>query len=112
MGYRSNYRMSAEDDPGFAAFWAKYPRRVSKKDARKAWAELRPDAELVADILAALEWQAQQPQWLKDGGAFIPYPASWLRAERWEDEPTNVPTLTAKTSTTLRAAADILRRVG
>jgi len=26
-------------------------------------------------------------QWTKDGGQFIPHPATWLRQERWTDEP-------------------------
>jgi len=52
--------------------------------------EVSPTAEQVEQIVAALAWQVDQPMWTKDGGAFIPYPASWLRAERWEDEPLRV----------------------
>jgi hypothetical protein len=70
----------------FEKFWSSYPRRVAKGDARKAWlqtAKIRPPMPL---LLAAVEAQKQSEQWLKDGGTFIPYPASWLRAERWDDE--------------------------
>jgi hypothetical protein len=28
-------------------------------------------------------------QWTKDGGQFIPHPASWLRAHGWHDDPTD-----------------------
>ena len=24
--------------------------------------------------------------WIKDGGQFVPYPATWLNAKGWEDE--------------------------
>lgn len=87
MGKRDQYQLVPEDDPQFARFWAAYPRRVAKKDARKAWAKLRPSSADVDQMVAALEWQIHQPAWLKDEGAFIPYPASWLNAERWTDEP-------------------------
>jgi hypothetical protein len=26
-------------------------------------------------------------EWTKDGGQFIPHPATWLNQKRWEDEP-------------------------
>ena len=81
---------------GFDLFWTHYPRRVAKGAARKAWVKLQPDAALQARILDALTWQVRQPHWLKDGGSFIPHPATWLRAERWEDEPFHVPSLSAK----------------
>ena len=71
----------------FARFWAAYPRRVGKQDALKAWQKLKPDAELVAQMIATLGWQVNQPQWQKDDGQFVPYPASWLRAGCWDDEP-------------------------
>jgi hypothetical protein len=86
MKNREQYRMVADEDPQFARFWAAYPRRVAKKDARRAWAQIRPSSAVVDQMITALAWQAQQPAWLKDGGAFVPYPASWLNAERWTDE--------------------------
>ena len=71
----------------FDEFWAAYPRRIAKGDARKAWERAsRLDPELLEKCLKALVWQRVSEQWTKDGGQFIPYPATWLRAERWEDE--------------------------
>ena len=67
----------------FSDFWGMYPRRVAKKDARKAWDKINP--KLHNQILTALfEWSRI---W-KDRGEieYIPYPASWLNGERWEDE--------------------------
>ena len=72
--------------PLFDRFWGAYPRKVSKADARKAFAKLNPDAALVEDMLRALDWQKSLPEWTKDGGQFVPYPATWLNARRWEDE--------------------------
>lgn len=86
MGKRDQYQLVPENDANFARFWAAYPKRVAKKEARRAWAQIRPDALTVDRILTALAWQCQQPAWTKDDGQFVPYPASWLRAERWEDE--------------------------
>ena len=78
--------------PLFDRFWGAYPRKVSKADARKAFAKLNPDGELVEAMLRALDWQKRLPEWTKDGGQFIPYPATWLNARRWEDEQEGSPT--------------------
>ena len=72
-----------EPDP-FDQFWQLYPRRVAKADARKAWAKIKPaDRQKIIEVLPE---HLKQDQWTKDGGTFIPYPASWLNGERWEDE--------------------------
>jgi hypothetical protein len=70
----------------FDTFWAVYPRRQAKADARKAWERLNPSPDLLAKILAALDWQTQSQAWLKEDGQFVPLPATWIRGERWEDE--------------------------
>lgn len=72
----------------FDRFWEAYPRRQGKEAARKAWAKMRPDEALLEDMLAALERQRASDQWRKDGGLFIPLPATWLNGRRWEDEET------------------------
>ena len=71
---------------GFADFWTCYPKKKNKSDADKAWKALAPNAELCQRILEAVEVQRTSKDWRKDGGQFIPYPASWLRARRWEDD--------------------------
>lgn len=71
---------------GFDAFYASYPRKVKPRDARKAWDKLKPDAELQARILSAIAAQKLTQQWLKDGGQFIPYPATWLNDGEWDNE--------------------------
>jgi uncharacterized protein YdaU (DUF1376 family) len=71
---------------GFADFWAAYPRKVARKAAAEAWARLAPDEALRGRILAAVEAQKRSPGWLKDGGQYVPHPATWLNKHRWEDE--------------------------
>lgn len=71
---------------GFAEFWAAYPRKVAKEDAVKAFARLvSPDA--VPAVIAALNRQRSTEQWQRDGGKYIPHPATWITGRRWEDEP-------------------------
>lgn len=84
--YESNPNTAAPRD-AFGTFWEAYPKKKSKGDAEKAWKQVKPDAETVGLILLAVEQQKQSKDWKKDNGQFIPYPATWLRAKGWEDEP-------------------------
>jgi len=70
----------------FDVFWKAYPRKVAKEDAIKAWTKLKVNAELAEKIMAALERFKVSPDWVKDKGEFIPYPASWLNGHRFNDE--------------------------
>jgi chorismate mutase len=72
-------------DVRFEKFWAAYPKKDAKAPARKAFTKLNPDDALLDRMLQALSWQSKREQWVKDGGKFIPLPASWLNAARWED---------------------------
>ena len=73
----------------FAVFWARYPKKVAKADAMKAFTKLikaQSDVERFMDtLLASLEWWKCQQQWTKDKGKFIPNPATWLNRGSWED---------------------------
>lgn len=71
---------------GFEDFWALYPRKVGKQAALKAWSRLKPGAELTKAILEAVEYQKTSRDWARDGGRYIPNPATWLNQGRWEDE--------------------------
>lgn len=72
----------------FSEFWKAYPRRVAKGDARKAWEKAsQREPDLLAKCLDALAWQVRQPQWTRDDGAYVPYPATWLNRESYDDEP-------------------------
>ena len=74
-----------EFPPGFEAFWQAYPRKTAKPAAAKAFARLKPDERLLQAMLAAVREQTASEQWAKDGGQFIPHPATWLNGRRWED---------------------------
>jgi hypothetical protein len=67
----------------FEKFYSAYPKKKNRGDAEKAWKSAKP---VLADVLKALEWQRLQPDWVKDKGQFIPYPASYIRAKGWLDE--------------------------
>ena len=71
----------------FNRFWAEYPRKQGKGAARKAFDKARKKVTLET-MLAAVERQRRSEQWNRDGGQYIPMPATWLNQERWSDEET------------------------
>ncbi len=70
----------------FSIFWEIYPKHRAKIDAMKAWKQTEKIRPCIEELLGAIRVQEQSPEWLKDGGAYVPYPASWLRGGRWMDE--------------------------
>lgn len=78
-------------DDDFEAFWSLYPKKKSKGDARKAWKQLKPSATTIRAIMAKLQELIGSRDWKRDNGQFIPYPATWLRAEGWNDEVSSMP---------------------
>jgi hypothetical protein len=86
----------------FEIFWRAYPRKVGKADARRVFDRAIKKTTLER-MLETLSWQRTQDQWLRDGGAYIPHPSTWLHGERWEDEPSETPTLKKQTLNNLRA---------
>lgn len=70
----------------FPEWWAKYPRKEAKGQAEKAYTKAfrsGVDERTLYRGLLTFAWP--------DDEAFIPYPASWLNARRWEDEPSTKP---------------------
>ena len=74
---------------GFAEFWSAYPLKKAKATAEKAWAKLKPSADLQAAILSAIAAHKLSADWQRDGGQYIPHPTTWLNQRRWEDEVTH-----------------------
>ncbi len=70
----------------FARFWKAYPRKTGKGAAEKSFAKYKPDDDLTETMIRAVEAAKRSPQWQKDNGQYIPYPATWLNQKRWEDE--------------------------
>ena len=58
---------------------------MGKADAEKAWAKLNPSEETEEAILDGVRRWKKTRQWTKDNGAFIPYPATFLRGQRWKE---------------------------
>jgi len=68
----------------FDEFWSLYPRKIAKAAARKAWAKLSAEQQLMAAkaINTHCEyWKAKETEL-----EFIPHASSWLNGERYEDE--------------------------
>lgn len=70
----------------FERFWAAYPKKTGKGAAEKSFAKFKPDDALTDRMIHAVEAAKNTPQWQRDGGQYIPYPATWLNQRRWEDE--------------------------
>ena len=67
----------------FEKFYAKYPNKVKKERALKAWLKHNPD---IAVVLKALEYQVSNDRRFREK-EFTPHPASWLNDKEWENEP-------------------------
>lgn len=76
----------------FLKFWKAYPKKIGKGAAEKSWIKYEPSEELLVTILRAIEKQQCSIQWQKEGGQFIPNPATWLNQRRWEDELASITT--------------------
>ena len=73
-------------DARFDIFWQTYPNKVGKENARKAWSKIKPDAELFDKIIKKVEELKVCDDWTKNGGQYIPHPATWLNRGGWDDE--------------------------
>jgi hypothetical protein len=73
--------------PGFAEFFAGYPRQVDQAKARREWDRLAPDEQLQGEIARAVKAWIRSPEWQRESGRFIPKPSNWLRGMRWRDVP-------------------------
>ena len=73
----------------FVAWYGAYPRKRDRDDAVKAWDAACRAKRLppLAALLETLAWQTESFDWTKEGGKWIPYPAKYLRAGSWQDEP-------------------------
>lgn len=78
------------EHPGFAEWYALYPRKTGRKAAVRAYAkaaaEVGPDrllAGLRRQLPQLLDTKARDPQ-------FVKHPASWLNAGSWDDEVASV----------------------
>ena len=78
----------APDPDPFEAFWRVYPRHVAKADAHKAWRAALKHKVSARTIIDAAGRYAEA---VRDGDPrYVKYPASWLRAACYDDDPTEL----------------------
>jgi len=70
----------------FDRFWAIYPRKVSKKQAKKAWFKVVTDEALTNKIMQNVSDRVQIGDWSTNRVEFIPHASTYLNGEKWEDE--------------------------
>jgi hypothetical protein len=84
-----NHQLEPSEDilskrDGFLEFWSRYPRRIGKPAARKAYVKAMK-AATHDDIMFGLS--QQMPSLASREQQYIPHPSTWLTQERWNDEP-------------------------
>lgn len=75
-------RQAAREPSRFDEFWAVYPNKKGKADAKKAWRRKNLDALadlIIGDVKARA---AGDRQWLE---GFIPHGSTYVNAEGWQD---------------------------
>jgi hypothetical protein len=74
----------------FNRWYRYYPKKKSVGEAKKAWKGIDPDEEMtnkiINDLSAQLRYKAEQRKSGDWDDKFWPNPATWLRAEGWDDE--------------------------
>lgn len=77
-------------DDDFDRFWQQYPRKLVRKEALKAWRQVTKstDAEVIISGLGA--WCSYWRR-LKTQPQHIPHASTWLRQERWNEQPQGGP---------------------
>lgn len=69
----------------FEKFYSEYPKKKSRGQAEKAFAKLKPNEQLVDQMILAIGKAKTSDDWKKENGQFIPHPATWLNATGWLD---------------------------
>lgn len=72
--------------PDFERFWSEYPRRTGKDAAWKVYQRRKHEVPKGDAMSVILERHRQTDQWQREGGQYIPHPATWLNQGRWEDD--------------------------
>jgi hypothetical protein len=82
-------RLPKVEPEGFSEFWEKFPRKVGKQDALRAYRveikTTRPEIIIAGAVRYAALMSGKDPEHVK-------HPGGWLRGKRWEDTPTHVAT--------------------
>ena len=85
---------NGKNNPKFDEFWDIYPRKKGKQKAKETYTRLtKARPELHGQIITGL--RKQLPELKERAAQFVPYPATWLSQERWNDEPDSNPKITS-----------------
>ena len=81
-----------KSETDFDSFWKEYPRKTAKTDARKAFDILMKskDAPTIERLVQSVTDHKRSKDWTKDGGQFIPHPATFIRKGMYDDEAPDV----------------------
>lgn len=93
----------------FEKFWKVYPKKKAKGTAERAFEKAIKKTDLQT-ILNAIEIQKTTAEWKKDSGQYIPYPATWLNAECWNDEIKNAEEIYKREQTAKRSRLEALAK--
>ena len=83
------------DEWNFDVWYSIYPRKKSRKDAERSFSKVKRSGEIAFSVLIertralAAVWSARVAAKSKSEIDFCPYPASWLNAGSYLDEPDN-----------------------
>ena len=95
---RTKYTQPSIDIDHFKEFWNQYPRKVNKVNAEKAY--LKATQKFThQEILHGLMKYTFNPD-----RQMIPHASTWLKGERWNDEPTDYATRTNETQNPISEA--------
>ncbi|MGZ4621489.1 MAG: hypothetical protein ACXVGF_04625 [Blastococcus sp.] len=97
----SSATADAPSDP-FDEWWAHYPKKVEKIDARKAWGQVLRKGAKPEELIAAVKGYP-----FPEDKQFVKHPAVWLRKGAWQDHEQPTLSLVGSMST-----ADIDRILG
>lgn len=78
------YAEAEVEATAFGQFWKAYPKKKAKGAAERAFKKY-VNVEIVV-LIDAVNRQKQSKDWIKDGGQFIPNPATWIHDRGWENE--------------------------
>lgn len=71
------------DEQAFDRFWEAYDYRVGKQHAVKVWKAIKPDTDLVEQIIeAANRYSRSNPE-----KVYYKHASTWLNGKHWEDDP-------------------------
>lgn len=99
------------DQQKFDQFWKLYPNKKAKAAALRRWKAMKISNETFQAILEGLQKALGSQEWAKDGGAYIPHPATWLNGGCWEDEYKPLVTARTRSDTTKDSAINLRRQM-